>query len=169
MKIIDYSPLFSVRKLHQLFFYLTLVLLPAQLGKHFWPEWSVILGRRIDYLSPTIYLSDMMILLTLGFWVLNIYESRIPTSLKLRGAIKNSHFVKASWGRKESRKAENRKQDSGNWNKLFPSFIIKPLLLLLLIIIPNIIFSINPLVSVYKWLKVFEFGLWGIYIVKTKP
>ena len=50
------------------FFYLTLLLLPTQLGTHFWPDWTLVLGRRVDYLSPTIFLTDITIFLTLITW-----------------------------------------------------------------------------------------------------
>lgn len=36
--------------------------IPFQFGPHFWPEFSIIDGIRVDYLSPTIYLSDICIL-----------------------------------------------------------------------------------------------------------
>lgn len=35
-------------------------LIPTQLGRHFWPEWSNVLGMRVDYLSPTLYLLDLV-------------------------------------------------------------------------------------------------------------
>lgn len=35
---------------------------PSQLGIHFWPEWSLVNGIKIDYLSPTIYLTDLIFL-----------------------------------------------------------------------------------------------------------
>ncbi|MBI2404933.1 O-antigen ligase family protein [Candidatus Gottesmanbacteria bacterium] len=54
--------------LHRLFFYTTIILLPTQLGLHFWPQWALVLGRRVDYLSPTLYLTDILILLTIAFW-----------------------------------------------------------------------------------------------------
>ncbi len=57
-------------KIHRFFFFLTILFLPAQLGRHFWPEWVFILGRRVDYLSPTVYLTDILILLTIFFWLL---------------------------------------------------------------------------------------------------
>ncbi|HCM37376.1 MAG: O-antigen polymerase [Candidatus Gottesmanbacteria bacterium GW2011_GWB1_43_11] len=73
-------------------FFLLLVLLPTQLGKHIWLDTSLVLGRRIDYLSPTLYLTDAILLsaatvyflafnlgarqrfciLSLGFWVIGI-------------------------------------------------------------------------------------------------
>lgn len=46
-----------------IFFYLLVLILPTQLGKHFWPQFSFINGLRIDYLSPTLYLTDIVILL----------------------------------------------------------------------------------------------------------
>lgn len=36
------------------------LLIPTQLGKHFWFDWSSVLGVRIDYFSPTIYLIDVV-------------------------------------------------------------------------------------------------------------
>ncbi len=44
-------------------FWIFLLLLPTQLGKHWWPEWSLVDGVRVDYLSPTIYLTDIVLLL----------------------------------------------------------------------------------------------------------
>ena len=45
--------------------FLFLLLIPTQLGKHFWPDWSYVLGIRIDYLSPTLYLLDIIWILLL--------------------------------------------------------------------------------------------------------
>ncbi len=44
------------------FFYLLILFLPTQFGKHFWPTAAFINGLRIDYLSPTIYLTDIFII-----------------------------------------------------------------------------------------------------------
>jgi len=38
-----------------------LLLLPSQLALHFWPSWSLINGIRVDYLSPTLYFTDLII------------------------------------------------------------------------------------------------------------
>lgn len=56
---------------HRKLFYLTLVFLPVQLGYHFWPEWASVLGRRVDYLSPTLYFTDLLIVATLVSWVIS--------------------------------------------------------------------------------------------------
>lgn len=41
---------------------LLVLLLPLQLGRHFWPADSYIFGLKVDYLSPTFYLQDIIIL-----------------------------------------------------------------------------------------------------------
>ena len=49
-------------------FLLLVFLLPLQLGRHFWPSWSYVWGLRIDYLAPTIYLTDLLVIAILGLW-----------------------------------------------------------------------------------------------------
>lgn len=49
------------------FFYLLILFLPTQFGKHFWPQFSFIQGFRLDYLSPTVYLTDILIFLIIFF------------------------------------------------------------------------------------------------------
>jgi len=44
-------------------FFLLLLILPFQLGKHFFPSFSYLQGVRVDYLSPTIYLIDVLVFL----------------------------------------------------------------------------------------------------------
>ena len=44
---------------------LLLLLLPSQLGRHFWPSWSLVHGIRVDYLSPTLFFTDVLILIIL--------------------------------------------------------------------------------------------------------
>lgn len=49
---------------------ITVFLIPTQLALHFWPPYSFVFGLRVDYLSPAIYLTDVLIvgLLTTWFW-----------------------------------------------------------------------------------------------------
>lgn len=47
--------------------FLFLLLIPTQLGRHFWPDWSYVLGIRVDYLSPTLYLVDLIWILLVIF------------------------------------------------------------------------------------------------------
>jgi O-antigen ligase len=44
-------------------FQLLVFLLPTQLAYHFWPDFSLIFGIRVDYLAPAVYLTDVLILL----------------------------------------------------------------------------------------------------------
>lgn len=48
---------------------------PSQLGIHFWPEWSLVNGIKIDYLSPTIYLTDLIFLALLIFSAIKFRRS----------------------------------------------------------------------------------------------
>ena len=52
----------SQDKVSKIFFYLLILFLPTQLGKHFWPNFSFVFGLRLDYLSPTFYFTDFLIL-----------------------------------------------------------------------------------------------------------
>jgi len=63
-------------RIHKNLFYWLLVLIPCQLGKHFWPQWAYILGRRIDYLSPTLYITDLLTISILFFWFIDGYKTR---------------------------------------------------------------------------------------------
>lgn len=52
-----------MKNFEKLLFFLLLASFPIQLGKHFWPQFSFVHGIRVDYLSPTLYLSDILLLL----------------------------------------------------------------------------------------------------------
>jgi O-antigen ligase len=42
-------------------FSLLILLLPTQLGKHFWPDWSLVYSLKIDYLAVKICLWDLLV------------------------------------------------------------------------------------------------------------
>lgn len=48
-------------KRSRILFYLLLILLPVQLGRHFFFDFSFVSGLRVDYLAPTVYLTDLLI------------------------------------------------------------------------------------------------------------
>lgn len=48
-----------------LLFSLLIVFLPTQLGIHFWPDFTLVNGIRIDYFSPTIHITDLLVFLIL--------------------------------------------------------------------------------------------------------
>jgi O-antigen ligase len=72
--------LLSPSKISRLFFYLLVLFLPTQLGKHFWPDFSFVYGLRLDYLSPTLYLTDIFILFIFIFFLPEFFASlkKIP-------------------------------------------------------------------------------------------
>lgn len=70
--------------LEKLLFFLTILLLPTQLGKHFWPEASFIYSLRIDYLSPAIYFWDLLALALIATYSLSVYLGSKKTNLNLK-------------------------------------------------------------------------------------
>ncbi len=49
----------------QLLLFLILFLSPTQLGLHFWPSSALVYGIRVDYLAPTLYFLDLLIMIYL--------------------------------------------------------------------------------------------------------
>lgn len=62
-------------------FFLAVLLLPTQLGKHFWPQSAFIYSLKIDYLSPTIYFWDLLVLLLLTVAGFNLLRLKKKISL----------------------------------------------------------------------------------------
>jgi len=127
-------------KLHQKLFLLLVLLLPVQLGRHFWPEWSYVMGLRVDYLSPTIYLTDILVFLILGTWILDKFKIQNPClagrQAKSKIKIKNSKFI----------------------------FFLASVFIFLL---ANCFFAKNQGVAVYRLVKIAEFSLLGFYVAKN--
>lgn len=92
------------QKLRQTILFLLLILLPSQLGKHFWPDFAYVAGVRVDYLSPTLYITDILIILLV-----------ILTPKKF---------------------------------KLY--------LLPIIFVVINIVFALNPMIAILRWVKVGE-------------
>ena len=65
----EFSLLSPKPNFEKFIFYLLVLLLPTQFGKHFWPAFSQVLGIRIDYLSPTLYVTDLLILILFLSWL----------------------------------------------------------------------------------------------------
>jgi hypothetical protein len=65
--------------INKILLFLLLLFLPTQLGKHFFFPFSYLSGVRVDYLAPTIYLTDIFILLLTYFYrktVLNFFRNK---------------------------------------------------------------------------------------------
>lgn len=56
-------------KIEKSLLFLTILFLPTQLGRHFWPQFSYIYSLKIDYLSPTIYFWDILALGLFTVWI----------------------------------------------------------------------------------------------------
>lgn len=76
-------------RLHHWLFGLFLALLPVQLGYHFWPPWSYVLGLRVDYLSPTVFFTDILVVLILLCWM---FDSSRVNQLRV-----TSYELKKHW------------------------------------------------------------------------
>jgi len=60
----------------RILFYILLLLLPTQLGKHFFFPFSTISGVRVDYLAPTIYLTDIVVLFFILFTLVSVIKHK---------------------------------------------------------------------------------------------
>lgn len=79
------EPWWSSQKINteRLIFYLVLLFLPTQFGRHFWPSFAFIYGIRVDYLSPTLYITDLLIItLFLFFTVPKLKKKKILKNLQ---------------------------------------------------------------------------------------
>lgn len=91
------------KKIESALFFLLLFFLPTQLGKHFWPDFSFILGIRVDYLSPTIYITDILLIVLFVVWLINSIRDKknffpprvfiIATTILLSTAILSTFIV----------------------------------------------------------------------------
>lgn len=59
-----------MKKAESVLFFLTLLFLPTQLGKHFWPQFSFIYSLPVDYLSPALYFWDLLVVALGTAWIL---------------------------------------------------------------------------------------------------
>jgi len=69
--------------MHRLSLFLLIFSFPFQLGLHFWPSSSYLIGLPIDYLSPVIYLTDVFLLFYLitSFRQIKLALLSLPSSL----------------------------------------------------------------------------------------
>lgn len=64
-------------KVTLILFYLLILLLPTQLGRHFFFNFSLLTGLRSDYLTPTIFLSDIIIFLIIAYQIHDNLKKRL--------------------------------------------------------------------------------------------
>ncbi len=72
----------KLKNLEKALFFLTLLLLPTQLGRHFWLKFSFVYSLPIDYLAPTIYFWDILvIILAVVYIAQKAYINRLAINL----------------------------------------------------------------------------------------
>jgi hypothetical protein len=104
-------------KLSKFFLFAFFVFFPSQLGLHLWPYFSIVSGFRVDYLSPTLYFTDLLI-----FVLLILHPPKVNP---------------------------------------------RHLLLFLMLVIINSTFAIQPLLTVYCWLRMSLYLLLFLHLVAS--
>ncbi len=121
--------------MRKIFLFLFLLLIPTQLGSFFWPEWSLVNGIRSDYLSPTLYLVDLV---WMGWILSEMYSYSV------------SQIVGLS---ERKRKKE-----------IFDFLKTKKWILIMLtgvVVVVNILMAINWQVAIYRWIRI---GQWMVTV-----
>lgn len=132
----------DVNIVQQFLYFLIILFLPTQLGKHFWPNFSLVLGQRIDYLSPTLFVTDVLIVLLFVIWLTSLRGRMTKQS---RQSNIQSHEIASLYA---------------DWFAMtFKKYIFFILLITFLVI--NI--SQSPFESVYGLLKLFEMAFLTYY------
>jgi len=127
-----------MQRIERAIFYSLILFLPTQLGKHFWPDFSYVSGIRIDYLSPTLYFTDVLLMVL--FLVFLIRHIRLIRTARLKSQIARLPL---------------------NPQKLWIYLFV------LVFLISNILWATRPLLSLYGMTKLFEFSFLAIYIART--
>ena len=122
-------------KAQALLFLLIIFFLPTQYGLHLWPDFSLVAGKRIDYLSPTVFFTDILIglLLSVSFvsWFFSYRKNRILI-----------------------RELLDRIFDLVNGNKLLVALFIS--------LAVGILFSSRPILGIYSLFKLIELVLFAL-------
>jgi O-Antigen ligase len=127
-----------MQRIERFVFYSLILLLPTQLGKHFWPDFTLVSGIRIDYLSPIIYVTD--VLLGLLFWC--------------------AVFRLLSRNVRAKRKGQNAKLLAKSKKLVIVGIV-------LLFLLCNCFLAARPLLSLYGLVKLGEFVFFGQYVAQT--
>lgn len=122
-------------------YYLLLIFLPVQLGRHFFPDFAFIAGIRSDYLSPTIYLTDLFIVLMLAVETVGFFQAK-----------RDSLYTRASI---------SFKRNSKQWYFF--------LTLILYFVFTSLFIATNPQAALYKLLKITEYVYLAYFIIRLKP
>jgi O-antigen ligase len=136
-------------KMEKVLFYLLVLFLPTQLGKHFWPSFSFVSGIRVDYLSPTLYITDLLILLLFVLWCVGRLQVNKKTKKQKVLDLDNLN-VGIFW-----------KLALRIWSYKVGCFFF------LVLLIVNIFFSKHVFNGFYGLIKLLEFSFVAFYISVT--
>jgi len=68
--------------------WLMIAVIPTQIGKHFWPKWSLVAGIRVDYLSVVLYGVDLLWLGLLITWIIRkIIDKKLKIGVGFLGIL----------------------------------------------------------------------------------
>lgn len=136
-------------KISRALFYLLLFFLPTQLGRHFFFDFSFIAGLPSDYLAPVFYVTDGIIILLFCAWTgENIYGF-------LRDTIRKSD-----------------KKFLRKFSRVPLKFVSSHLFLLAglaYVVFTSIFVAGNSWIAVYKFVKLAEYLILGLVIIRIKP
>jgi hypothetical protein len=97
--MLNFKRLFShsfIQKIQENLFYLFIIFLPTQLGKHFWLKESLTKGFRVDYFAPKIYFLDILVIILLLF----LSFQKKQKTLKISDFILCFYYLFKSFGQK---------------------------------------------------------------------
>lgn len=128
-------------KFKRFLFSLLLILLPIQLGRHFFPQFSFISGIRSDYLAPTVYLTDLLVG---GLIILELLE-----------------FFKKNLQRGIKEIFQDFRHD-----QYFLQFLA---LIIFYLLFTSFFIATNQFAALYKLIKISELLFLSLIIIKLKP
>jgi len=67
----------------KLLFFVIVFFISSQVGYHLWPQFAFVNGLRIDYLSPTLYLLDILIVVWIGLGLVRVVRGRLRVGLRV--------------------------------------------------------------------------------------
>lgn len=67
----------ALKKLQRILFFLVLVFLPTNLAKHFEVAFAYVSGTLVDYLIPTFYLTDLLLIVLFLIWGFDLFKAGI--------------------------------------------------------------------------------------------
>src|SRR5579872_2586293 len=138
--------------MENLLFYLLILFLPTQLGKHFLPNFSIIQGIRIDYLSPTVYFTDILICLLFTLWFYRGFVSKLIVDSGVVVPPPQKHTSVSGKRRQERIQNQFENLNLGFW-------------IFIMLLLVNIFLSRNILNGLYHLFKFLEFSFVAYYVV----